>query len=388
MELKTEQIFFELLRCEMNGVTLLEEIKNLITLEKLPALFKLSKQHDLVHLVADALDKNGLLPENTEARKRFLQERNMAIYRYEQIQYELEQICETLEEAKISFLPLKGSVLRTFYPEPWMRTSCDIDVLVREETLLQAIDCLKKQLRYTVGEKSLHDISLFSESGIHLELHFDLIEDFIFERDKKILENVWELSSVKEGKQYHFEMSDEAFYFYHIAHMAKHFKNGGCGVRPVLDDWILTARTDNERAREDLLRKGGLNEFAEKVHSLSDCWFNERPHNALTAEMEQYILKGGVYGNSENRAVVQQIKKGGKLRALLVRVFLPLEMLKIQYSILEKHKILLPFCQIARWFRLLFSKRFKSVKQEIQTNMSISKDAKSRTENLLRDLGL
>ena len=168
-----------------------------------------------------------------------------------------------------------------------MRTSCDIDVLVREETLSQAIDCLEKQLRYTVGEKSLHDISLFSESGIHLELHFDLIEDFIFERDKKILENVWELSSVKEGKQYHFEMSDEAFYFYHIAHMAKHFKNGGCGVRPVLDDWILTARTDNERAREDLLRKGGLNEFAEKVHSLSDCWLNERPHNALTSEMEQ-----------------------------------------------------------------------------------------------------
>ena len=104
--------------------------------------------------------------------------------------------------------------------------------------------------------------------------------------------------------------------------------------------------------------------------------------------MEQYILKGGVYGNSENRAVVQQIKKGGKLRALLVRVFLPLEMLKIQYPILEKHKILLPFCQIARWFRLLFSKRFKSVKQEIQTNMSISKDAKSRTENLLHALGL
>ena len=93
MELKTEQIFFELLRCEMNGVTLLEEIKNLITLEKLPALFKLSKQHDLVHLVADALDKNDLLPENTEARKRFLQERKMAVYRYEQIQYELDEIC-------------------------------------------------------------------------------------------------------------------------------------------------------------------------------------------------------------------------------------------------------------------------------------------------------
>ena len=29
-------------------------------------------------------------------------------------------------------------------------------------------------------------------------------------------------------------MLDELFYFYHIAHMVKHFENGGCGIRPVV----------------------------------------------------------------------------------------------------------------------------------------------------------
>ena len=127
MQRTVEKVFFALIRFEIKGDELCDEIKNLLTPEMLPALFKLSKRHDLAHLIGDALDKNGLLPDETEAKKRFLQERNMAVFRIEQLQYEFEQICQTLEETKIPFLPLKGSVLRGYYPESWMRTSCDID---------------------------------------------------------------------------------------------------------------------------------------------------------------------------------------------------------------------------------------------------------------------
>ena len=35
-----------------------------------------------------------------------------------------------IKKVQIPFLPLKGSVIRQYYPEPWMRTSCDIDILV------------------------------------------------------------------------------------------------------------------------------------------------------------------------------------------------------------------------------------------------------------------
>ena len=84
MQRTVEKVFFALIRFEINGDELCDEMKNLITPEMLPALFKLSKRHDLVHLIGNALDKNGLLPKNTEAKKRFLQERNMAVYRYEQ----------------------------------------------------------------------------------------------------------------------------------------------------------------------------------------------------------------------------------------------------------------------------------------------------------------
>ena len=97
MQRMIEKAFFALLCFEINGEELEDELNNLITPEILPALFKLAKRHDLAHLIGDALDKNGLLEEGSEAQKRFLRERNMAVYRYEQIQYEFEQICELIK---------------------------------------------------------------------------------------------------------------------------------------------------------------------------------------------------------------------------------------------------------------------------------------------------
>lgn len=386
--MEASNIMFALLRFEINGDNLCEDIKNLITPEVLPALFKLSKKHDLAHLIGDALDKNGLLLDGTEAKKRFLHERNMAVYRYEQIQYEFEQICDVLEKAKIPFIPLKGSVIRQYYPEPWMRTSCDIDILVSKDSADTAKEYLVEKLRYTVEGKNSHDISMYAESGVHLELHFDLIEDYVFENNKSVLKNIWEVASIKENREYHHEMSDEVFYFYHIAHMAKHFKGGGCGIRPFLDDWILNQTSNNEQVRQYLLREGNLYTFADKIRQVSTCWFSGAPHTPLTLEIEQYILQGGVYGNSENRAAVQQATKGGKVRAIFSRVFLPYYLLKVQYPILEKHKALMPFCQIARWWHLLFGKRTKIAKRELAANMSVSKDKKERMETLLKELGL
>ena len=52
-----------------------------------------------------------------------------AVFRYEQ-QYEFQRICAVLEQAEVSYIPLKGLLLRNCYPEGWMRTSGDLDLLV------------------------------------------------------------------------------------------------------------------------------------------------------------------------------------------------------------------------------------------------------------------
>ncbi|MFX7845188.1 nucleotidyltransferase family protein, partial [Acinetobacter baumannii] len=76
-------------------------------------------------------------------------------------------------------------------------------------------------------------------SGQHIELHFNLIEDHRIKGASAILNRVWDAAVPCGGWTYQYEMPDELFYFYHIAHMAKHVENGGCGIRPFLDIWVL-----------------------------------------------------------------------------------------------------------------------------------------------------
>ena len=388
MQRMVEKVFFALIRFEINGDELCDEMKNLITPEMLPALFKLSKRHDLAHLIGDALDKNGLLPDGTEAKKRFLQERNMAVYRYEQIQYEFEQICETLENAKVPFIPLKGSVIRQFYPEPWMRTSCDIDVLVDKSNLEQAKECLVRDLEYQVEDvESSHDISLYAPSGVHLELHHSLVEEGRAQSSSDILYGVWE--NVIESHSYQKEMLDEIFYFYHVAHMAKHFEIGGCGVRPFLDSYLLLHHAQyRTEACYRLLQQGRLLTFAKAVEETSNVWFGKMETTSLSREIQDYVLYAGMYADTENRAAVQQAKKGGSIQYLWSRIFLPYEQLKLQYPTLEKYKILLPFYQVKRWCRLLFGKDSKNVSRELKANVYLQSDKKERIAKLLKDLEL
>ena len=310
MQRTVEKAFFALIRFEIKGDTLCDDIKNSITPDVLPALFKLSKRHDLAHLIGDALDKNGLLPDGTEAKKRFLKERDLAVYRYEYQNYELEQICKTLEKAEIPFVPLKGSVIRKYYPEPWMRTSCDIDILVAKENLALAEDALIRDLDYKAEEvESSHDVSLFSPSGIHLELHHALAEDEHPHASNDVLRGVW--SAITDGDSYEKVMMDEMFYFYHIAHMQKHFEIGGCGIRPFLDAYILQKHPEyRSDACYKLLKDGKLLTFAKAVEEAARVWFGNIEKTDLANEIQDYILYAGMYADTENRAAVNQIKEG------------------------------------------------------------------------------
>lgn len=389
MQRTVEKVFFALIRFEINGDELCDEVKNLITPEILPALFKLSKRHDLAHLIGDALDKNGLLSDGAEAKKRFLQERNMAVYRYEQQQYEFEQICSVLEKAEIPFIPLKGSVIRSLYPEPWMRTSCDIDILVKENILETVAQILCEKLEYvSETQRSVNELSLYAPGGVHLELHYDLTEGDKY--GKEILSNIWEYAEPIENKNYQMQLTDSAFYFYHIAHMIKHFENGGCGVRPFLDLWLLNNRINFDRTdRENLLKEGDFLAFANVCERLSVVWLEDAESDALVTQLEEYVFTGGVYGTLQNRVGMQQAKKGSKFKYILSRIFISNKELKIKYPKLEKYPWLAPFYHIKRWLKPLIDKDSgKRSFNELSETSTVEEQEKQARETLLRALGL
>lgn len=132
MDQRTIQILFALLRSAIFGTKLTEDERNNYSPAMLQDLLKISSKHDVVHLLVFGLKQNELiLKEHNDIEKYILK----AVYRYERIRYEYENLCDALEKAQIPFLPLKDSVIRKYYPEAWMRTSCDIDVLVHRECL-------------------------------------------------------------------------------------------------------------------------------------------------------------------------------------------------------------------------------------------------------------
>lgn len=348
-------------------------------------LYVLSKKHDLAHLVFDAAIQNDLIDKNSEAFAKLSNQKIFAIYRYNQHKHDLGLIKDAFQKNSIQFVPLKGSVIRDYYPEPWMRTSCDIDILVHEDDLEKAKGVLLQIGFTTDGARNYHDISFF-KGQTHLELHFNICE--MNKQLDQLLKDVW--GYVEQYDGYEYRETNSFFAFHHVAHMAYHFLTGGCGIRPFLDLWILRKREDfDEKNLLELLKKCNLVSFYNEVCLLSEIWFGNKEHNATTLKMEQFILEGGVYGSSKKGAVIGIAQHGGSKFRYKWSIAFPsyIDMCNI-YPKLKKHKILLPFYHIKRFFTKVFGKSKNRTKKRAETiNKSSCKEAKELS-HLLKDLNL
>lgn len=388
-----------------------DEIKALSD-DELKALYKLSKSHDLAHLVGNALIKNNLLDEEnpngdenhdgdktqgggenhsgvirSEIKQKFEKQILTAIYRYENINSELETLKTAFEEEKIPFIPLKGSVIRQYYPEPWLRTSCDIDILVHEEDIERTIAVLTDKNGYTLEKKAYHDYSLFSPAGVHLELHFNLKET----RDKidKLLVKAWDYAYRRDENSYEYLFTNEFFIYHQLAHASYHFVGGGCGIRPFIDVFLLEKHLKYDKNKlDELLTEGGIKIFSDDFYHLSKVWFAGEKHSEITEKMEIFLLSGGVYGNAENKTASEQSRNKGKAGNIFKRIWMPYDHLIILYPDLKGKRILQPFYEIKRWCKLFKKDIFKKSMRELKTNTSMSQEKVDETKAMLKDLGL
>ena len=386
---RTTDLLIEIIRRELKKEDATEEIREKLDTDTLKRILLLSKSHDMAHIVASFLERSGLLPEGEDGEK-IKKLKMLAMYRYLGFSRELPSIKETLEDAKIPFIVLKGSVIRKFYPEPWMRTSSDIDVLVREDDVERARKAIETELEYTTDSRNAHEIGMFSPSGVHLELHRTLIEADEFASFENVLSQVWEYTKLEEGSEYSYVMTDDMFYYYHVAHMAKHYMHGGCGIRPFVDMYLLnTDSTEAIEKRKVLLTRGGLKNFSEAAEKLSLVWLSGASHTPLTKEMESYIIGAGVYGSQENYVAVQQTRQGNKFKYVLSRIWLPYDRLKHYYPSLNGKRLLLPFYEFRRWMKLIFSKttRRRSINEMRASGNLDTAKAESLAKHM-QDLGL
>lgn len=359
--------------------------------QQLAELYAMADRHDIAHLVSLALYRAGCLDPTKGVGAKFQKAQMLALYRYEHQRVALESVCDVLEEEGIDHMPLKGAVLRSLYPEPWMRTSSDIDILIKQEDVSRAEELLGQRLGYEAPtDRTGHDVSFYSPSGVHVELHFDLVEEQdTSEAAVALLREVWSHTVPLEGYRYRRAMTDGMFYFYHIAHMAKHVAYSACGVRNFIDLWLLDEQSElHEQERQQLLSRTGLDTFAGIASRLSRAWFSGEKLDATGQELADYVLYGASFGTENDYVTVRNMKKQGKLRYMLSRIFMPYDQLVTLYPSLKGRRYLTFFYQLHRLICGLFKGKWRAGVKELKTNSQISDRQISEMTGLFERLGL
>jgi hypothetical protein len=318
-------------------------------------------------------------------RLRLQQQHYASVCRCEQMKYAKSQIYSAFEKANIDYVPLKGAILRAYYPVDSMRTSCDIDILIHESDLDAAIAALESH-GFTGGERHYHDVSLFASNGTHLELHFNVQENR--KNLDAVLKDAWQYV-VPTEKPNRYAFTDEFFVFHTFAHMAYHFMRGGCGIRSLMDLWIMEHKMGLTYLQaETLLKQADIYRFAQEMSRISQLCFSENQTDEFADAVLDYILVGGVYGSTKNYMVVKKVKANNTFGYMLSRLFLPMDGMKSSYPVLNKVPILLPFCWVARWFGMLFGGKLNNAVNELSRTGRISESQMQRIRDIFLRLEL
>lgn len=389
LDLKVADAIFSLLRSVLRDDCTLSDKDVEVIKCNLHEIYAVSKRNDMSHLVGFALEKHGLISPEDEIFAKFQKQQYLAMYRCEGMEYEIARIRDFFENEKIGFIMLKGAVIRELYPEGWMRTSSDIDVLVHPEDLDRAEELLLNKLEYKKGVEGTHDRSFHSDGGVHVELHFTLMDDERANLARDVLTEAWSYATVADGKEYEHVFSDEMVYFYHVAHLAKHIERAGAGIRPFIDLWLINKKENNPAARRKLLKRCSLDDFARLCDELADYWMGETDSlSELCKRFELFILNCGIYGSEENRIAITRKNGQSTFRYVFSRIFMSYSSLKQKYPIIKKHKWLTPFYQMARWINLVTGKKTRQAVNELRISSSTSKKDIDELQLFLRDIGI
>lgn len=309
------------------------------------ALLKLAKFHSVANIAYYALEKQEILP--SEQRAEWSEIRDRALMCDILQLTEFEQLCEAFQRENIRFIPLKGILMKTLYPQSDYRSMSDIDLLI-DENNAEKVKQVMISLGYEVDseEVGVHDV-YHKKPAVSIEVHRDLFGDD-GQEFAPLFTDPW--SKCEKRSDTWYEFTEEYFFAYLLAHGIKHYQLGGTGIRTFMDVALYREHCGDKLDIEQIYKmfeSVGARKICEDFIALSEVWFGGKtPDDSLTA-MEQYIIRGGTYGTYENH-VEFQLKSKSKLGYVFSRLFPSLKHMKLQYPVLRKAPVLLPFMWIFR----------------------------------------
>ncbi len=304
---------------------------------------------------------------------------------------EAQVLFRAFSEAGVDYMPLKGITLRELYPDPNLRSMSDVDILIRMEQYPQIAKIMKAH-GFSEGVESDHELN-WKKNNVHVELHKCLIPSY----NRKLYAyfgDGWDRARMSSGDQNRYEMSDEDFFVYLFTHYAKHFRDGGIGIKHLADLWIyrcVKPEMDEAYIKAEL-GKMDLDVFYENAMQTVAFWFEDAPGSEMTEHITNVTFHSGIFGDTSakrNASAVRNSPEGGKKAKLswtMRLVFLPFGNMCQKYPILHKLPFLLPVMWVVRWVSALFKP--KALKKQVKAANSLSSRSIDEYRDSLAYVGL
>lgn len=357
------EYLIELIGCALEGEKAPEKPQDVFW----EHIFALSMFHGIDNLAFYSVERLISQPEGELLRK-WRQRRDMAAVKSVTQLAERDRIDSVFSKNEIRHLMLKGCLLKEMYPQDDFRSMSDLDILIDEENMDKTVQILKS-MGYEFESECDHHIAFCKQPVLNIEIHTRLLPKY-FEKGCEYYSDPW--AHTAEAAPYCRKLGWNDYYVYMLAHFAKHYYQGGSGIRSVMDIHVFLQKHGAELDRGYICReleKMGIAAFAETAERLARQWFGGGRPDPETEDMSFYVMTSGNYGtklrNAQNQIEMLREKNPHfvKTRYFLKRAFLPYSTMKFIYPALKKAPVLLPFFEIYRWINAIIFKRKTVVRQ-------------------------
>ncbi|MBQ6839391.1 MAG: nucleotidyltransferase family protein [Oscillospiraceae bacterium] len=375
-------------------------IKNAITQDKQlldssanwEQILEVAKSAHVVPLVCAGIHPEQEMPEDVKKIFLHITYQSMMVDRSQSAaMHKLEKL---FREAGVDYMPLKGAVLKSLYPQSHMRSMGDLDILIRLNQYGK-IRKLLLQNGFDEGQETDHELIWHKKPYTQFELHKHLIPSYN-EDYYAYFGDGWKMAE-KTDVPFKCAMSLENEFIYTFTHFAKHYRDGGIGIRHLVDLWVYR-RAYPQLDQQFICRemdKLGLKTFYLNIQKTLDACFENGEETEVTNCIVEWVFDSKVYGSAEkgNEANALRVARhsrtigGAKLKGTWRQIFpLPAVMRK-KYPVLKRVPVLLPVMWVVRWFEAIFRKR-ENIAQQSKRLKAINQETVSKYQAELNFVGL
>ena len=262
----TREYFVYLMYCHLNGIDPRGERRS-----DWQQIFNLAEKNHVTAIIAYEIDG---LPEDLrpkgELAKLFRDALNRKKSDFDSRLCSLAIFMSTMTSSQIPHLIIKGTALRNNYPVPALRTGRDIDVIVHPLDYSTAISALKL--------RGLTELSV-KRNEARMQIADDVFEIRTELESINIQSKIYfstPFDDISEEMGYTYKLKTVYHLLYLVTHTAHNLKEGGAGVRMIMDIDVLIRTHPNIDIEEflSLCDNIKISKTAQALIALARKWFN------------------------------------------------------------------------------------------------------------------